>query len=159
MCNSFEFQILILILYVPNRSLLNLLYVCNLNIKKLQFLIFHDCFCLDESGPVDVQSIYLKFGYDYDYDIFLSVQFLKKRMTGLLFSKGKRVEVSFEKEENCEVWFPAVVEEDTGNDCFLVEYQCLGKNGVPESVKVKVDFLHIRPSPPQIVKKYDRSKN
>ncbi|KAK1385028.1 hypothetical protein POM88_022763 [Heracleum sosnowskyi] len=77
------------------------------------------------------------------------------RMTGLLFSKGKRVEVSLEKVENCDVWFPAVVEEEAGNDCFLVEYQCLGKNGVPESVRVKVDFLHIRPSPPQFVKNYD----
>lgn len=77
------------------------------------------------------------------------------RMTGLLFNKGKRVEVSLEKVENCQVWFPAVVEEEAGNDCFLVEYQCLGKNGVPESVRVKVDFLHIRPSPPQFVKNYD----
>ncbi|KAL1833007.1 hypothetical protein ACET3Z_002658 [Daucus carota] len=77
------------------------------------------------------------------------------RMTSLLFSKGKRVEVSLEKVENCEVWFPAVVEEETGNNCFLVEYQCIGKNGVPESLRVKVDFLHIRPSPPQFVKNYD----
>ncbi|WOG83874.1 hypothetical protein DCAR_0103052 [Daucus carota subsp. sativus] len=76
-------------------------------------------------------------------------------MTSLLFSKGKRVEVSLEKVENCEVWFPAVVEEETGNNCFLVEYQCIGKNGVPESLRVKVDFLHIRPSPPQFVKNYD----
>ncbi|KAL8101095.1 uncharacterized protein LOC141683338 isoform X2 [Apium graveolens] len=76
-------------------------------------------------------------------------------MAGLLFSKGKRVEVSLEKVQNCEVWFPAVVEEETGSDSFLVEYQCLGKIGVPESVRVKVDLLHIRPSPPQFVKNYD----
>lgn len=80
----------------------------------------------------------------------------KERTAGLLFSKGKKVEVSLEKVEHCEIWFPATVQEDTGNGSFLVEYQCLGKNGEPESVKVKVDSFHIRPSPPQFNgKKYD----
>lgn len=64
--------------------------------------------------------------------------------------------MSFEKVERIEVWFPAIVQEDIGNGSFLVEYQCLGKNGEPESLKVKVDSLHIRPSPPQLKgKNYD----
>lgn len=74
----------------------------------------------------------------------------KQRIAGMLFSKGKKVEVSLEKVEHGEVWFPAIVQEDTGNGSFLVEYQCLGENGEPESVKVKVDSLNIRPSPPQL---------
>ncbi|XP_074356899.1 DUF724 domain-containing protein 6-like isoform X2 [Apium graveolens] len=80
----------------------------------------------------------------------------KQRSTGMLFSKGKQVEVSLAEVENTEVWFPAIVLEDTGNGSFLVEYQCLGKNGEHDSVKVKVDSLHIRPSPPQLKgKNYD----
>ncbi|KAL1827292.1 hypothetical protein ACET3Z_005704 [Daucus carota] len=79
-----------------------------------------------------------------------------QRITGLLFSIGKKVEVSFSRVEHSEVWFPAIVQEDTGNGSFLVEYQCLGKNGEPESLKVVVDSLHIRPSPPQLKgKNYD----
>lgn len=74
----------------------------------------------------------------------------------MLFSKGKKVEVSLEKVEHSEIWCPATVQEDTGHGSFLVEYQCLGKNGEPESVKLKVDTFHIRPSPPQLKgKKYD----
>lgn len=73
-----------------------------------------------------------------------------KRTADMIFSKGKKVEVSFEKVEHCEVWFPAIVLEDTGDGSFLVEYQRLGKNGEHESVEVKVDSIHIRPSPPQL---------
>lgn len=68
-----------------------------------------------------------------------------------MFSTGKKVEVSFEKENYRDVWFPATVLEDSGNDSFFVEYQSPGiGDEEPGLFKKIVDSLHIRPSPPNL---------
>ncbi|XP_059625538.1 DUF724 domain-containing protein 6-like isoform X2 [Cornus florida] len=72
----------------------------------------------------------------------------KLKTEGSIFGIGKKVEVSFDKEEHRDVWFPAIVLEDFGNNSFLVEYQSLGVDVEAGPLKVTVDFLHIRPSPP-----------
>lgn len=68
----------------------------------------------------------------------------------MMFNKGKKVEVSLGKEEYRDVWFPATVHEETENDSFLIEYHSKGIEDGPVSVKVIVDVLHIRPSPPHL---------
>ncbi|KAJ0520488.1 putative Agenet-like domain-containing protein [Helianthus annuus] len=52
--------------------------------------------------------------------------------------EGRKVEVSLERD----VWFPATIVEDLGNNQFLVEYKDLQR--------VNIDHLHIRPSIPQV---------
>ncbi|KAM0027983.1 putative Agenet-like domain-containing protein [Helianthus debilis subsp. tardiflorus] len=52
--------------------------------------------------------------------------------------EGRKVEVSLE----CDVWFPATIVEDLGNNQFLVEYKDLQR--------VNIDHLHIRPSIPEV---------
>ncbi|KAA8549056.1 hypothetical protein F0562_000740 [Nyssa sinensis] len=74
----------------------------------------------------------------------------KQRTTGLIFSAGKNVEVSFDEEDYRDVWFPAIVLEVFGNDSFLVEYQSPGITSEAGFLKVTVDSLHIRPSPPHL---------
>ncbi|CAK9145245.1 unnamed protein product [Ilex paraguariensis] len=72
----------------------------------------------------------------------------KQRTTGLMFSPGKKVEVSLNREDYRDVWFPAIVLEDFGNGSFLVEYQSSGMVNRAAFLKITVDYLHIRPSPP-----------
>ncbi|KAK2968316.1 hypothetical protein RJ640_021705 [Escallonia rubra] len=74
----------------------------------------------------------------------------KQRTAGLLFSAGKKVEVFFDEEEPCNVWFPATVLEDLGNGSFLVNRSPGAGDGTS---KVIVDSLHIRPSPPLLKNK------
>ncbi|KAL8252918.1 hypothetical protein R6Q59_036611 [Mikania micrantha] len=71
-------------------------------------------------------------------------------MARLIFRAGTKVEVLFEEEILSDVWFPATVVEDLGNNLFLVEYNCSGINGKSKLDRVTVDHLHIRPSTPQI---------
>lgn len=59
-----------------------------------------------------------------------------------MFTVGKAVEVSFERYDHRDVWFPATVVEVFGNDSFLVEYQ---KSNVRD--KVTVGSFQIRPCP------------
>ncbi|XP_027118650.2 DUF724 domain-containing protein 6-like isoform X3 [Coffea arabica] len=70
----------------------------------------------------------------------------KQRAAGLMFSVGKRVEVSFDREDWRDTWFPATILEDIGNDSFLVEYHC--EDAAP--LRATVNFLHIRPCPPHL---------
>ena len=63
-----------------------------------------------------------------------------------MFSVGKRVEVSFDREDWRDTWFPATILEDIGNDSFLVEYHC--EDAAP--LRATVNFLHIRPCPPHL---------
>ncbi|MFS7975422.1 putative Agenet-like domain-containing protein [Helianthus anomalus] len=53
---------------------------------------------------------------------------------------GLKVEISLEDERFCDVWFPATIVQDLGNNWFLVEYK--------ELQRVSVDHLHIRPLRP-----------
>lgn len=67
-----------------------------------------------------------------------------KSMTGLMFEVGRKVEVSFDREDSQDAWFPAAIHEDLGNGVFRVEY--MDKKG--EAVKTTVDSVHVRPCPP-----------
>lgn len=73
-----------------------------------------------------------------------------QRTAGLMFTVGKRVEVSFEGENLRDAWFPATVVDKLGNNCFAVEYQQPGIGDEATPHKVTVDYLHIRPSPPHL---------
>ncbi|KAM0007156.1 putative Agenet-like domain-containing protein [Helianthus debilis subsp. tardiflorus] len=53
---------------------------------------------------------------------------------------GLKVEISLEDERFRDVWFPATIVQDLGNNWFLVEYK--------ELQRVSVDHLHIRPLRP-----------
>ncbi|KAL9995729.1 putative Agenet-like domain-containing protein [Helianthus debilis subsp. tardiflorus] len=57
------------------------------------------------------------------------------------YRAGKKVEITLEEEILRDVWFPATVVEDLGNNRFLVEYK--------ELQRVSIDHHHIRPSAPQ----------
>ncbi|XP_035844504.1 DUF724 domain-containing protein 3 isoform X2 [Helianthus annuus] len=69
---------------------------------------------------------------------------------GWMFTVGKKVEVSFEKESLRDVWFPATVLKNSGNSTFLVEYRQPGAGDEGVLQKVTVDYHHIRPSPPHL---------
>ncbi|KAF3436567.1 hypothetical protein FNV43_RR23659 [Rhamnella rubrinervis] len=47
----------------------------------------------------------------------------RQQMIGSTFSSGADVEVSFEKEDLCDAWFPAIVIEGNENKTFLVKYK------------------------------------
>ncbi|XP_071699571.1 DUF724 domain-containing protein 7-like [Rutidosis leptorrhynchoides] len=76
-----------------------------------------------------------------------------QRTAGLMFTEGKKVEVSFDKESLQDVWFPATILKNSGNDTFLVEYQLPGNGDEAVLDKVTVDYHHIRPSPPHLREK------
>ncbi|KAI3679561.1 hypothetical protein L2E82_51224 [Cichorium intybus] len=73
-----------------------------------------------------------------------------QRTAGLMFTAGKKVEVCFEGEDLRDVWFPATVVGNLGNNSFLVEYQRPGIGNEATVDKVARDYLHIRPSPPHL---------
>nr|GEY54937.1 hypothetical protein [Tanacetum cinerariifolium] len=74
----------------------------------------------------------------------------KQSTAGLMFTVGKKVEVSFDKENLRDVWFPATVLQNSGDNTFLVEYQQPGSGDEAVQHKVTVDHSHIRPSPPHL---------
>ncbi|CAN4106534.1 unnamed protein product [Withania somnifera] len=76
----------------------------------------------------------------------------KQRTDSLMFSVGKNVEVSFDKDDCCDAWFPSKVVEHCENGSFLVErYQTVDKKASID--KITVDSSHIRPLPPHIKRK------
>ena len=70
-----------------------------------------------------------------------------KNIAGLMFDVGRKVEVSFDREDFQDAWFPAAIREDLGNQTFLVEYNSVNPDS-HGSTKASVDSLHIRPCPP-----------
>lgn len=71
-----------------------------------------------------------------------------------MFDVGKNVEVSIEEENYLNAWFPAIICEVVRDGSFVVE---LSQKIVNETqhLKVTVDPLHVRPSPPHLKdKKY-----
>ncbi|KAL3531550.1 hypothetical protein ACH5RR_010872 [Cinchona calisaya] len=78
----------------------------------------------------------------------------KLRAAGLMFSVGKRVEVSFDREYWRDTWFPATILEDIGNGSFLLEYHNPDKKSEAGLLKETVDLRHIRPCPPHLKDKY-----
>ncbi|PHT94859.1 hypothetical protein T459_02741 [Capsicum annuum] len=76
----------------------------------------------------------------------------KQRTDSLMFSVGKNVEVSFDKDDRRDAWFPSKVVEQCENGSFLVErYRTIDKKGRIDNVTV--DSSHIRPLPPHINRK------
>ncbi|XP_076900442.1 DUF724 domain-containing protein 7-like isoform X3 [Bidens hawaiensis] len=74
----------------------------------------------------------------------------KQGTAGLLFTVGKKVEVSFERENARDCWLPATILKNTDNNTFLVEYQQPGSGDEAVLHKATVDYLHIRPTPPPL---------
>ncbi|CAI9769474.1 unnamed protein product [Fraxinus pennsylvanica] len=72
----------------------------------------------------------------------------------LMFDVGKNVEVSIKEENYLNAWFPAIICEIVRDGSFVVELsQKIGNEA--EHLKVTVDPLHVRPSPPHLKdKKY-----
>ncbi|KAL7149619.1 hypothetical protein ABFS83_05G053500 [Erythranthe nasuta] len=66
-------------------------------------------------------------------------------ITGSMFDVGNKVEVSFDKAEYQDVWFPATIRKDFGNGHYSVE--CI-INSDEKAQLCKVKFDHIRPLPP-----------
>ncbi|MFS7976201.1 putative Agenet-like domain-containing protein [Helianthus anomalus] len=66
---------------------------------------------------------------------------LNKKTETFICRVGKKVEITLEEEILRDIWFPATVVEDLGNNRFLVEYK--------ELQRVSIDHRHIRPSTPQ----------
>ncbi|XP_006349167.1 uncharacterized protein [Solanum tuberosum] len=76
----------------------------------------------------------------------------KQRTDSLMFSVGKNVEVSFDRDDRRDAWFPSKVLEHLENGSFLVErYRTIDKKASID--KVTVDSFHIRPLPPHIKRK------
>ncbi|XWS76684.1 hypothetical protein CRYUN_Cryun01aG0198700 [Craigia yunnanensis] len=73
----------------------------------------------------------------------------KQQSTGSIFSSGTAVEVNVDKENLRDVWFPAIVIKKNGENTFLVKYQSSRNGDDSGTVKVVVDSLHIRPTPPR----------
>ncbi|XP_041990098.1 DUF724 domain-containing protein 3-like isoform X2 [Salvia splendens] len=71
----------------------------------------------------------------------------KQNIAGLMFDVGRKVEVSFDREDFQDAWFPTTIREDLGNQTFLVEYNSVNPDS-HGSTKASVDSLHIRPCPP-----------
>ncbi|XP_055818025.1 DUF724 domain-containing protein 3-like isoform X2 [Solanum dulcamara] len=76
----------------------------------------------------------------------------KQRTDSLMFSVGKNVEVSFDRDDRRDAWFPSKVLEHCENGSFLVErYRTVDNKASID--KVTVDPFHIRPLPPHIKRK------
>ncbi|XWS46527.1 hypothetical protein CRYUN_Cryun14cG0075000 [Craigia yunnanensis] len=73
----------------------------------------------------------------------------KQQSTGSIFSSGTAVEVNIDEENLRDVWFPAIVIKENGENTFLVKYQSSKNDDESGTVKVVVDSLHIRPTPPR----------
>ncbi|KAK9049067.1 hypothetical protein SSX86_031966, partial [Deinandra increscens subsp. villosa] len=74
----------------------------------------------------------------------------KQGTAGLMFTVGKKVEVSIERESLSDCWLPATILKNSDNNTFLVEYQQPGTGDEVVLHKVTVDYFHIRPSPPHL---------
>lgn len=76
----------------------------------------------------------------------------RKRTDSLMFSVGKNVEVSFDRDDRRDAWFPSKVLEHCENGSFLVErYRTVDNKASID--RVTVDSFHIRPLPPHIKRK------
>ncbi|KAI3449368.1 hypothetical protein Pfo_006033 [Paulownia fortunei] len=72
----------------------------------------------------------------------------KQSIAGLMFDVGRKVEVSFDREDYQDAWFPATIHEDLGNGAFMVEFSSADNDNKAQALKVTIDSLHVRPCPP-----------
>ncbi|GMI85833.1 hypothetical protein HRI_002252500 [Hibiscus trionum] len=73
----------------------------------------------------------------------------KQQSTGSIFSSGTDVEVNIDNENVHDIWYPAIVIKENEDNTFLVKYHNSGNDDESGTVKVVVDSLHIRPTPPR----------
>ncbi|KAK8650647.1 hypothetical protein V6N13_140276 [Hibiscus sabdariffa] len=73
----------------------------------------------------------------------------KEQSTGSIFSSGTSVEVNIDFENGPDIWYPAIVIKECEDNTFLVKYHNSGNDDESGTVKVVVDSLHIRPTPPR----------
>ncbi|KAL4342641.1 hypothetical protein GQ457_08G021810 [Hibiscus cannabinus] len=73
----------------------------------------------------------------------------KEQSTGSIFSSGTSVEVNIDFENGPDIWYPAIVIKEYEDNSFLVKYHNSGNDDESGTVKVVVDSLHIRPTPPR----------
>ncbi|XP_038683620.1 DUF724 domain-containing protein 6-like isoform X2 [Tripterygium wilfordii] len=72
---------------------------------------------------------------------------VREQMAESIFSSGAAVEVNPDSPSHCDVWFPAIVVKDYGDNNFFVKYNPEYGEDV-DAKKIYVDLLHIRPIPP-----------
>ncbi|KAJ6729338.1 DUF724 DOMAIN-CONTAINING PROTEIN 7 [Salix viminalis] len=72
----------------------------------------------------------------------------QRQATGSVFSPGTEVEVNLEKDNVRDVWLPAVVIKENEDKTFLVRWLSSRNSDEAGTMKIIVDFLHIRPPPP-----------
>ncbi|KAL0420156.1 UNVERIFIED_CONTAM: DUF724 domain-containing protein 5 [Sesamum radiatum] len=77
----------------------------------------------------------------------------KQNIAGSMFDVGRNVEVSFDREDCRDAWFPATIQEDLGNGAFVVEYCSEDTGNNVQALKVTIDSLHLRPCPPLLKEK------
>ncbi|KAL0389742.1 UNVERIFIED_CONTAM: protein AGENET DOMAIN (AGD)-CONTAINING P1 [Sesamum calycinum] len=77
----------------------------------------------------------------------------KQNIAGSMFDIGRNVEVSFDREDCRDAWFPATIQEDLGNGAFVVEYCSEDTGNNVQALKVTIDSLHLRPCPPLLKEK------
>ncbi|XP_011079522.1 DUF724 domain-containing protein 6 isoform X3 [Sesamum indicum] len=70
-----------------------------------------------------------------------------------MFDVGRTVEVSFDREDRRDAWFPATIQEDLGKGAFVVEYCSEDTDNKVEALKVTIDSPHLRPCPPLLKEK------
>ncbi|KAL2239079.1 UNVERIFIED_CONTAM: Protein AGENET DOMAIN (AGD)-CONTAINING P1 [Sesamum indicum] len=77
----------------------------------------------------------------------------KQNIAGSMFDVGRTVEVSFDREDRRDAWFPATIQEDLGKGAFVVEYCSEDTDNKVEALKVTIDSPHLRPCPPLLKEK------
>ncbi|XP_022728035.1 DUF724 domain-containing protein 2-like isoform X2 [Durio zibethinus] len=112
-------------------------------LEKLKYRVYFD-------NPPDVIEFERKdLRVHWDWIDGKWVRAEKQQSTGSIFSSGTAVEINIDKETLRDVWFPAIVVKENGENTFLVKYQSSKNEDESGSVKVVVDYLHIRPTPPR----------
>ncbi|KAI3760020.1 hypothetical protein L1987_50408 [Smallanthus sonchifolius] len=106
----------------------------------------------DESELQRVNIDHLHIDSPFIHDSVVVLRFVVKTLKTAesIFRVGIKVEISLQEEILRDIWFPATIVEDLGNNRFLAEYNCSGINDESELQRVNIDHLDIRPLIPQI---------
>ncbi|CAA0822894.1 Unknown protein [Striga hermonthica] len=72
----------------------------------------------------------------------------RQSIAGWMFDMEKEVEVSINREDGQEAWFPATIHEHLVDGTYLVKYHDETKESEAQTTQLIFDSLHIRPQPP-----------